>query len=50
MSLKSGKNLHDKTRMQKLLNKQKEGKKRLRAIGNVEIGDEVFRAVMRLDD
>lgn len=38
----------DVTRKMKLLQKQKEGKKRLKQVGNVELNDEVFTAVMRL--
>lgn len=40
----------DITRKKKLLNKQKEGKKRMRAIGNVEVPQEAFMAVLRLDE
>jgi GTP-binding protein LepA len=33
-----------------LLDKQKEGKKRMRQIGNVEVPQEAFLAVLKLDD
>ncbi|RCI12183.1 hypothetical protein L249_0595 [Ophiocordyceps polyrhachis-furcata BCC 54312] len=36
----------DITRRQKLLNKQKEGRKRLRAVGNVAIGQEAFQSFL----
>jgi len=39
----------DITRKKKLLEKQKEGKKRMRTVGSVELSQEAFMSVLRLD-